>query len=95
VVGVQLAAAVLEQIEGDPLVGLLAALVLVAVADLAELLDRLGVDAGLLVDLADGGLDLGLIPVGMALGEREHAVAGTAAGNDHDPVVAANDHASR
>ncbi len=45
----------------------------VPIARLAELTDGLGHDAGLLADLAGGGLQRALAGVDVALGQREHA----------------------
>ena len=88
--------AVLEQVEAHQLLDLAAA-PLVEIADVAELVDQLGVDARLLTHLARGRGLGSLVSVRMALGKSEHAVAGGVAfdRHDHHDVVPAHDDAPR
>jgi hypothetical protein len=84
--------AVLEQVEGHPLEDP-PALALVPVLDVAELLDQLGLQAGLLADLAPGRLLHGLALVGMALGQPEHPapLGRELLRHDHGDLVVAHD----
>jgi hypothetical protein len=63
------------------------------VLDDADLADDLHVEAGLLRDLAEGGLLQGLAFVRSALGQAPDTVRGAPADHDIDAVVAAKDDA--
>src|SRR6202007_1826051 len=90
-----IAGAVLEQVEADDLLDA-APLPLVGVGDLPQVVDQVGLDSGLLGDLAPGGLLRRLIPVEMALRQADHAPAVGRALNrgDHAHLPPAHDDAA-